>query len=179
MTIWLTSDEHFHHKNIILYCNRPYSNVEDMNRDIIVRHNAVVKSEDTVYHLGDFAFKNVKGILDQLNGTKHLIAGNHDACYNSHKNYQKEIKKYLDYGFTSVQQEILNFHGFTLNHLPYIEDHSVKIRFVSQRPKDNGGWLLHGHVHQSWKIKDKQINVGVDVNDFYPISLDHLLTLVK
>ena len=45
--IYVTSDTHFNHKNIIEYCNRPYSSVEEMNKAIIDNWNSVVKDEDT------------------------------------------------------------------------------------------------------------------------------------
>lgn len=49
-------------------------------------------------------------------------------------------------------------------------DHMAEERFMEHRPKNEGNWLLHGHVHSAWKVKDKQINVGVDVWDYKPIS---------
>ena len=60
--IYLSGDLHFNHSNIIKYCNRPFKNVEEMNRVIIDNWNALIKFDDTVYHLGDFAFGNRKTI---------------------------------------------------------------------------------------------------------------------
>jgi len=51
---FFTADEHYYHKNIIKYCNRPFANVENMNRALIGRHNEVVSNTDTVVHAGDF-----------------------------------------------------------------------------------------------------------------------------
>ena len=56
--IWFTSDTHFFHNNIIDYCKRPFVNAEEMNEYIIKQWNSVVKPQDEVYHLGDFAFGN-------------------------------------------------------------------------------------------------------------------------
>src|SRR5271170_819424 len=80
--IFFTSDEHYGHTNIIKYTNRPYKDVETMNRDLIARHNSVVDPLDIVYHLGDFALTHPRyahDILKKLNGAKHiLVKGNHD-----------------------------------------------------------------------------------------------------
>ena len=55
----ITSDLHLNHANMIKWYPK-YRNfgdkIEDMNRGIIKHWNDNVKPEDTVYHLGDFAF---------------------------------------------------------------------------------------------------------------------------
>ncbi len=79
--IYLISDTHFNHKNIIGYENRPFDSVEEMNQQLIANWNKMISNKDTIYHLGDFASGNydeVKTIADQLNGYKILIKGNHD-----------------------------------------------------------------------------------------------------
>lgn len=80
MKTWFTSDHHFGHKNIIEYEQRPFANVESMNRILIENWNKTVAPGDVVYHLGDFALDRldaIKTILDQLTGDVHLILGNH------------------------------------------------------------------------------------------------------
>lgn len=54
---------------------------------------------------------------------------------------------------------------------PYSGDHTEEDRFEKYRPIDEGLWLLHGHVHCAWSVNGRQINVGVDVRDFTPISI--------
>lgn len=88
---WFTSDYHLGHANIIKYCNRPFKDLEQMNKMIIHNHNARVKPEDIVFFLGDFCFHNSEGgkdgegvgekadsYLEKLNGKFVFISGNHD-----------------------------------------------------------------------------------------------------
>lgn len=39
-------------------------------------------------------------------------------------------------------------------------------------------WLVHGHVHNAWTINGRQVNVGVDVWDFAPVSAETLLSVI-
>lgn len=69
--IWFTSDQHFYHKNVIRYCNRPFKSLEEMHETLIQNWNKVVGPTDIVYILGDFAFCGVarmKEIVSRLNG---------------------------------------------------------------------------------------------------------------
>lgn len=91
---FVCADLHFFHKNIIRYENRPFSDVEDMNRQLIQNWNRVVKKEDIVYVLGDVSFAGTKAtreIVTQLNGRKMLIMGNHD--------FGRSPAKWQDIGF--------------------------------------------------------------------------------
>lgn len=60
---YFTADEHYGHKRIIEYSNRPFETVEEMDETLINNHNSVVNVNDTVIHAGDFTlWKNVRGI---------------------------------------------------------------------------------------------------------------------
>ena len=196
--IWFSSDSHYYHTNILKYCpNRTYSTVEEMNEDLVNRWNSVVSPDDTVYFLGDFslAFRPVELFTKRLNGHKHLIAGNHDFVHNSHKksrtleNKTIWFKKYLDNGWESVQQCLeLDIGDKIINlcHLPYLEaaETGQDQRHASHRLPDDGRVLLCGHVHQRWKARKTSkgtlmINVGVDVNDMTPVSLEHIKEFIK
>lgn len=166
MNYWFTSDFHFGHKNIIEYCNRPFKNVEEMNKVMIDNFNKVVKEEDTVYILGDVAFYNSKACeykgeglnkkpeeyLDQLNGNHITVNGNHDRN-NKIKTKHHRIVLYISKMFVNLVHD--PEHGnldYPLN--------------------------LVGHVHNQWKVKvmkkenkeSLMINVGVDQWKFRPIS---------
>ena len=82
MKTFFTADTHFNHANVIKYCARPFASIDEMNREMIARWNAVVGAKDTVYHLGDFAMGKPTewpSFLRQLNGAKKFLSrGNHD-----------------------------------------------------------------------------------------------------
>ncbi len=180
MKIYFTSDNHFGHTNVIKYTLRPFSNIDEMNSELIARYNSVVNEDDLVYHLGDFSLDErlVPIILPKLNGRKQLIAGNHDKCHSCHKKHLKYIQKYIEYGFESVK-EVDTLNNWLLCHMPYINDDLESERYAQYRPIDKGMWLLHGHVHNSWKVKGRMINVGVDQWDYAPVSLEQLEELRK
>lgn len=69
--------------------------------------------------------------------------------------------------------------GALFSHFPYTGDHTSDDRYADLRALDSGGPIIHGHVHDSWRIKDRQFNVGVDVNDFKPVSEDELADWVR
>jgi len=156
--VFFTSDQHFFHDNIRRYCGRPFKDITEMHREIMGRWNGVVGPRDTVYCLGDFAFQSkarygaVSDILKTLNGKKILIKGNHDKGMG--------IMKQL--GFDEVHLEA-EYNGIPLIHVP--------------RPS----WKLTlcGHIHEHWVTSGKfLINVGVDVWNFTPVTLEQL-TAVK
>ena len=189
MTIYYTSDQHWDHKNIIIYTQRIYVNVEEMNKALIDNHNAIVKSEDTTYHLGDFSMspKIVPDILKQLNGSHILIAGNHDKCHpanKKNKNQDDSVKEYISYGFKEVHLELMqDIPGIglvKLNHLPYNDPNFDDKRYSHLKPKPSGEkYLFHGHVHTTWKKRGNMINLGVDQWNYKPVSIQQIIEFLN
>ncbi len=64
-------------------------------------------------------------------------------------------------------------------HFPYRGDSHASDRFVEHRPVETGGWLIHGHVHDTWLQSDWMINVGVDVNDYRPVAADAIAEVIR
>ena len=169
--IFYTADLHFNHKKIIEYCNRPFSNIEDMNNTIINNWNNKVSKNDTVYILGDFGYvqgKEAKEILSKLNGNKYLIIANHDKFLNDksfNKNSFKDIYYYCELKDCNKKVVLFLYPIFEWNGYYHNSIH------------------LFGHVHISNKFysnippifKNKAFNVGVDVNNFEPVSLEEIL----
>jgi calcineurin-like phosphoesterase family protein len=188
--IYFTSDPHFWHGNIIKYCNRPFKDAIEMNDALIKNWNATVGSEDTVYCLGDLsmAIRPVETITPNLNGKKFLVPGNHDWVHSTNKKSKvpgkKEslVKEYSGYGWEVLPEQMeFNIPGVAnviLCHLPYVGESVEGDKFNKVRPKDEGKWLICGHVHNNWKVKDKMINVGVDVWDFKPISIEVIKDII-
>jgi len=154
-----------------------------MDRDIIDKYNSIVKENDLVYHLGDFSLSKgaVRSILPILKGHKILIKGNHDWCHPIHSKSPEKMtnreKLYLDHGFKELRLEDRIYIGdryVNLHHMPYFDEKHKDLRYKDLRPVDKGEWLLHGHVHTSWKTKGKMLNVGVDQWNFAPVSWDEI-----
>jgi len=175
MTNFYTADLHIGHKRIIELCQRPFDDVDHMNRAFLFRWNEVVGPDDNVYILGDLALGTVSEslhIVEELAGNKFLIPGNHDRCHSGIGQAEKRYM-YEDVGLT-VLPEITRVPFFNDSllacHFPYAGDSREVERYAQYRPVDNGEILLHGHVHNAWHVNGHQVNVGVDVNAFRPVS---------
>lgn len=206
MNEWFTSDLHFWHKNVIRYCTRPYEDekdstgkvikedVEVMNEALIRNWNELVKPDDTVWVLGDLslAFRPIELYSRRLNGKKKLVPGNHDWCHPAHKKSRGAEKcktwydKYTEYGWEVlpiyVELDLPGAAKVNICHMPYKGD-STDDRYQNYRLIDDGRVLLCGHVHQHWQTKRTpkgtlMINVGVDVWDQKPVSMEKLKELI-
>lgn len=178
--VWFTSDTHFSHNNIIRYCERPFTNIQEMNEKLIHNWNSVVNENDIVFHLGDFGFdsiENLRNIRNKLNGTIYLIRGNHDW---------KTINKHNENIFDGVfQQLIIQVDGqkIYLNHYPFL------CYSGSTKEGKMSVWQLFGHVHSKKGMngmdKDRlgvlyptQYDVGVDNNEYKPISFNEVKQII-
>lgn len=178
MAFWFTSDHHFGHARIIEYCDRPFATVDEMNEALVANWNDAVADDDTVFYLGDFSLKisMMEQFAPRLRGRKILIAGNHDGCHPcNHDGKLGQLALYKKY-FAEVHEE-LDWQDFHLHHMPYHDE--VDNRYPEYRPMNDGRILLHGHVHHRWTTNGRQINVGVDVWDYEPVSAERILQLAQ
>jgi calcineurin-like phosphoesterase family protein len=184
---YFTADLHLGHSNIIEYSGRPFRDAAQMNAELVERWNSTVGPMDEVIVLGDFAMGRIAETLPTaavLNGRKVLLAGNHDRCWHGHrKGVQSGVDRYLEAGFDEIWQGTVDLRIDRVEvvacHFPYRGDSHDHDRHVAHRPADKGAWLLHGHVHQSWKVRDRMINVGVDVWDYAPVSEVAIAELIQ
>ena len=179
---WYTSDLHLGHERIIELCKRPFESVQHMNESIVTNWNNVVMDEDTVYILGDLAMGKIYdslALVATLKGNKVLVPGNHDRvhpCYPQRAAKAEQMRRaYEDAGLTIAPLEVTMPNGWKLCHFPASGDHTAEDRYPEYRPTvADGQWLIHGHVHDLWRIKGKQVNVGVDVWNYHPVVEENL-----
>ena len=180
--IWFTSDTHFGHKNICRGTTqwksgfRDFDSPSEMNEVILNNINNNVKSNDILYHLGDFAMGNpTSNIIDVLNNIDckniHLILGNHDPFIRKNKMNCKIL-------FSSVQDmrvEVINNKPITMCHYPM---HTWGARHRGR------SWHLHGHCHGNMNgsdyYKDKRaMDVGIDTHpEFRPYHFDEVRNFI-
>jgi len=181
MAIYFTSDNHFNHDNIIRFCNRPFEDTSHMNEEMILRWNSRVQPEDTVYFLGDFAFgdkSQIPIILGRLNGSKHLIYGNHDDLKHHPLGSVFDLKA-NNANWKSIQEQLfVEIDGkiVWMAHIPFGHLNDKRGYRRPEPTQSTYDVILCGHVHQRWvKNTAGSINVGCDNFDFYPVTLTELL----
>jgi calcineurin-like phosphoesterase family protein len=166
--VWFTSDSHYGHKGILkptMHCRRcdHFSSVEEMDARMIDSWNAVVGPRDEVWHLGDFAYNcslaHAESIFKRLRGRKHLIWGNHE-----------QRGKRLAWESQQAYKE-LTVNGYDLVLFHYGLRTWNRMR--------HGAIHLFGHSHGALPGCSQSIDVGVDVWDFRPVSLDEILEKIK
>lgn len=177
---YFTSDTHFNHENIIKYCKRPFSSIDEHDEALIKNWNDVVPEDGIVFHLGDVGFGDpgrINEILKQLNGKIYLVIGNHDwkRIVNDHK-----------WRFEDMTQQInmkIGKRHIILNHYPMLA-------FGGAWRGEDATYQLFGHVHTSPYTDEgldqlrmkmlftSQYDVGVDNNDFKPVSWNDVDTII-
>lgn len=171
--IWVISDTHFNHSNILRFTDsttgnliRPeFSCVEEMNETMIQRWNEVVRPGDKVYHLGDVVMGPdqegwMKRHWPRLMGQKRLICGNHD-----------NIKMLSSGGFFAKVElwRVFSEFGLILSHIPLHESGLY-------RGAGEGKQMInvHGHIHQNSSPKGPYRNVSVEQIDYRPVNIEEL-----
>lgn len=168
--IWFTSDLHLGHRAAISMCERSFKNVEEMNEILIRNFNSCVKKNDTVYILGDISHRmpvtEVNQLIGKMNGKKILCKGNHDKKYDAT----------LFEGIYDFLEIVINGVNVSLMHYP-----------MMSWPKSHYGSLhLHGHIHskKDYNLQQKsegilRYDVGVDANEFYPVSIEQIKSFLR
>jgi calcineurin-like phosphoesterase family protein len=164
--IFVTSDIHFFHKKILQFCeeSRPFESVEHMHDIIINNWNNIITKDDDIYILGDITFGSVQktiDLMDQLNGTKILIKGNHDHSHLRKTKFQEcfaSIHDYLEIKHNGVTVVMCHYPIAWWNKRHH---HSI---------------MIHGHLHGNKSGVDGRIkDVGMDTNSCTPYLLDDVL----
>jgi len=166
MTIWLISDTHFGHANILKFTDekgnriRPqFSTVKEMDDFMCSQWADRVKPEDHVWHLGDVTMGSHLGMIKGLPGHKRLVLGNHDKL---------KMPEYMAAGFQKIQT-IRRFDEVICSHYPL-------------HPSCIGGKLIgniHGHIHERSLNDFRYYNVSVERTCYAPVPLDDVIMKMK
>jgi calcineurin-like phosphoesterase family protein len=166
--VWVWSDIHWGHKNIIKYTDpfRPFNSVDEMNSALISNYRAVVKPDDIVIFGGDIGFMPVpaiNAILHDLPGYKIQIVGNHDM---------------------DRKGNLMQLH-FDERHLCMpidVKDDEIDSQLlVSHYPIDTvprGSFNLHGHIHQNL-ANEWNINMCVEHTGCAPKHIRDIVAAMK
>jgi len=190
--IFVTSDTHLSHTNIIEYCGRPFETAEEMDEEIMKRWNSVVRDRDMVFHLGDVSMpkclkhpEEIRQKINRLKGRKILILGNHDRepelmhSMGFAENYSMKVLRYKD-------------RVVVMSHLPYVD--VVDILSPDDKPV-----YLCGHVHEKWLFSPAParpiyretengsqrfsppvyMNMSVEKWDYTPVRLDEAIKVYE
>ncbi|MER8573347.1 metallophosphoesterase family protein [Mesorhizobium sp. M1409] len=167
MSTFLTADTHFGHPSIILNCSRPYASVDEMDAALIDSWNRTVHPRDTVWHLGDFAVGHdearVAKIFHALNGQKKLILGNHDVDRNG--NVLKSLSR-LPWASVAHAAEV-NHDGQRI-----ALSHYAGFTWSAEH---HGAYQAYGHSHGKLLGMPGSVDVGVDAQDYRPISVEEFI----
>lgn len=202
--VFLSADHHLFHSNILKHCperGRLFAAVEEMNDYFLQLHNLTVGDKDTVVIVGDYIWRGrggnpkydesplsrleeMKAYTKMLKGKKYLIRGNHDKFTD---------EEYLEGGFEGCgHYAVLSAQGgdATIIHSPreiislwysaqgapgYFDDVPMGYRACFDDILTIPGRYLCGHIHQMWRRLGPFVNVGLDVWDMAPVSLEDAL----
>lgn len=177
---------HYSHKNICRGVSqwevnegnqrtRDFNTLEEMNDVLVNNINALVKENDTLWHLGDWSFgghQQIKIFRDRLNCKNiNLVFGNHDQHIEPNNSpyrnlfksvqYYKELDIRVDRKWNQVQKVKICMSHYAMR--VFNKSH-------------HGAIQLFGHSHGSLPdLNNRQMDVGVDTNNYYPYHLDEIL----
>lgn len=160
MTMWVTSDLHLGHKNILKFnpATRPYIDVDEMNQALVDNWNSVVQPNDIVFNLGDISFMGFPRTLEvlrELNGDQTLIFGNHDQRFRKEQNQKTLKEEGLIHRFYDYLE--LKVEGQTI----CMSHYSMRV----WNKMHHGSIMLYGHSHGSLPGFGRSMDVGIDSSD--------------
>lgn len=159
--VWVWSDQHFGHSNIINFSNRPFNTVDEMDQALVDNFNDYVGANDISIWVGDVSFvseKRTNEILNQCNGYKILVIGNHDL--------KKRKLKIMDFDETRLLC-LVDFTDVTLlfSHYPMFNMQALHGSYIN----------VHGHLHINYGIDSPQhINVCCEYHNYRPVNLKEI-----
>lgn len=161
--VYLWSDHHFYHYNIIKYANRPFYNMEEMISKMISNYNQLITNDDLVIFGGDISFASdemTSAIINSLNGRKVLIYGNHDI----NKGKLRNLSSFTEGSYCASIVYPINGKDYNIiiSHYP----------ITTPLPPDTIN--IHGHTHQHLMGKGR-LNMCVEHTNYSPKLLSDIL----
>jgi calcineurin-like phosphoesterase family protein len=168
MATFIIANCQFGRSGVIRPNNRPFGNVQDMNDEMVQRWNAVVKPEDTVIHLGNFAWDptTAEEMFEDLNFNQLLLLpAEHDSA----------ILELQAAGGLPTNVKVVNYI-FEQNNLNATFSYWPMLEWPS---KSKGGYLFHGYYNKKYKSdhKKKMINMATEFWNYTPQNINSILTL--
>ena len=181
--LWLTSDEHYGHKNIIAYQNRPFHNLEEMDRALVANHNAVVGHDDCVIHVGDFSFGNgafFAKTAKSLNGAHFFMDGSHDRAMREFFSDPEALGGVGTAGADPKLNLLPKLFEFTYAGRAVVLCHYQMAAWKASHHGESTHFYGHSHAKTQPDKSKRCRDIGVDTADctFYPIQLDRAIQSV-
>lgn len=184
--IFFSSDQHFGHRNVVKFCNRPYADEKEMGKALIENWNNVVGPDDIIVTMGDFFWFNdsqsIKKVVNQLNGTIYIVLGNHDKK-ESFRRCDPEKLIILD----GISHIFLRCEDENRWYEKTFEIVCCHYPLMTWSHRDRGAINLFGHIHSGWMRscddydqmlplwRGQQLDVGVDNQNFTPVVFEDVL----
>ena len=164
-TVWVWSDLHLGHGNIIRYANRPFDDVEEMNATLYRNWADTVREDDLLLFVGDIAMRQAVGehtwqhVRAAKGRAKHLVVGNHDLTAAG----ILRVDGFNDVCSTlfAMGEPALAFTHMPLAHVP------------------PGVVNVHGHTHDEPPRQSRHINVSVEQLEYTPVALPRIRALAR
>lgn len=159
MRTFFTADHHFGHRAIIDMCARPFASIDEHDEALIELWNFVVGPRDQVFHLGDFSHRagvdHAEKVLRRLNGSVHLIEGNHD---------KSSVRK-LPWASVSQMKDVV-----VDGQRAFCAHYGMRVWPGQWR----GSIMLYGHSHGRLPGNSRSLDVGVDCWGYGPVDLEQI-----
>ncbi len=170
------ADTHFGHLNILRLSKRPFRTIAEHDEALVQNWNRVVTPDDTVYHLGDFAYglddegDRLQWLFSRLNGRKHLVLGNHDLDDSGRMHPTVASLGWVERP-EHLMHVLLDGHRIVLSHYAHRE----------WQGGQKGAYHFYGHAHGTLPGSGRSRDVGVDLADvrFTPQTFEDLTARMK
>ena len=172
--LWLTSDHHFFHRNIITYQNRPFSSIEEMHEVMIENHNKCVKTNEVCYFVGDFSlgsFQDTQSVINRLNGNLVFIPGSHDYWIEEMNDLSFDLPISLNGNEIVIANSIHEFRHY--NKFIVLCHYAMRTW-----PKSHyGSYHFYGHSHGHIEDYGNSTDLSIERWNYKPIDLEYLINI--